>query len=92
MSFLNAGQCNACGDYLRPCRCTLTAENKKLKEELGSKCDLCEASTAARSWQAENEALRQAAGELVEAVEEPFLFTQDEKKQRAATLRQLLKG
>jgi hypothetical protein len=53
------GPCTKCGDYVKPCRCSLEAEVKALKAELNDKCLLCEASTDARSWQAENEALRE---------------------------------
>jgi hypothetical protein len=92
------GPCSKCGDYVKPCRCSLEAEVKALKAELNDKCLLCEASTDARSWQAENEALRQAAGELVEAVEDadftrsPLLAEYHGIAAAAASLRQLIKG
>jgi hypothetical protein len=56
--------CRKCGDIRKPCYCSLVAEVKTLRDELARKCDLCEASTDARAWQAENEALRQAAERL----------------------------
>jgi hypothetical protein len=60
--------CRKCGDIRKPCYCSLVAEVKTLRDELARKCDLCEASTDARAWQAENEALRQAAESLLEKV------------------------
>jgi hypothetical protein len=102
MNFGKLGPCSKCGDYVKPCRCSLEAEVKALKAELNNKCLLCEASTDARFWQAENEDLRQASEKLVDLVDK-ILWTaenhnaiiQDEWEALPAAardLRQLIEG
>jgi hypothetical protein len=53
---IKLGPCSKCGDYRKPCWCSLEAENKELRAKLENKCALCEVLTDVKSWQAENEA------------------------------------
>jgi predicted amidophosphoribosyltransferase len=79
--------CPDCGPHI-------SADEDGLCAGCGAECkaEPCGCQAEISRLQAENEALRQAARKMLEAIVQPFLFTKEEKKQRAAHLRQLIEG